>query len=133
MKTSEKTDKFLYKFMFIWFCILGILQLQIIEHEYKRTRKFLDLNRYAGQKSVRNEACRFGYGRYEGTNFIWNTNIFNTVDVAMDSVIRSEQKAEKLFQISMRMAQVAVDSGEFVLKLRKDESNDSEENDDKSN
>ena len=99
--TSKKFDRFLIKLNIIGFIIVGVFQLQVIEHEYNRTKKFLDLHYRAGQKSIENQATRNGFARYEGTNFIWQTEVFNSIGGAIDLSFQAQDRSREINKVCL--------------------------------
>jgi hypothetical protein len=86
-----------------------------IERRYSQQE--LDEAYRSGKLSMETEATQLGLGRYDGTNFVWNSNIFKTYELALNEVIKSAQRADKIADMSVRVAKSTIQIGEIIKKL----------------
>jgi len=115
--TSKEFRRTICQILIIGFVIVGVLQLQVIEHEYEcRKVKLLSAKR-SGEQIRETEAIRLGLGRYENENFIWNTNVFNSMEMAISSVLESEKRTKEVAQACIDMARITVVAGDFIKNM----------------
>lgn len=102
------------------FVVIGLILLHGAEARWKFGEKGQEKAYLDGQLNIRNEAIRLGYGRMEGTNFVWSTNIFsslNSMNLAINSVLESERRAKEMTGLCMRGMEITLETAEVMKKL----------------
>jgi len=102
----------------LWgFIVIGLIELQRMDYARRSSDARLEIAKRSGEVSIQNQAARLGYGRYQDERFVWNTNLFDNISMAIGTVVESEKNTAAMANTCLRMAQVTLQAGELMKKL----------------
>ena len=119
-EASQEFRSSIKTILIIGIAIFAVLYLQVAENANKSSVSQLAHAKRSGSLMREAEATQLGLGRYDadGSNFVWNAEVFEKMGIAMDSLIRSEKRASEVAQVSLSMAELSLSTWTRLNKVK---------------